>query len=132
MEVSPAFDGHETRYVTTLDGLAAQAGLAGASGLVPDCNRDAPLRVIGCTVALIREFFRFRPDVVISTGAMPGVIALALGRLFRARTIWIDSIANAEEMSLSGRLAKRFAHLWMSQWPHVAKAHGATYGGAIL
>ena len=70
--------------------------------------------------------------MVVSTGALPGVIALTLGRAIGARTIWVDSIANAEEMSMSGKLARRVAHLWLSQWEHVAEAAGAEYAGAIL
>ena len=73
-----------------------------------------------------------RPDVVISTGAAPGYFALRLGKLFGARTIWVDSIANAEEMSLSGRLAQRYADLWLTQWPEVAKRDGARYEGRLL
>lgn len=133
MQIRPAFEGHQTRYLTTMAGLAAQSGLSAAeTALVPDCNRDAPLKVIACAVKLLAQVLRQRPHVVISTGALPGVLALALGRLVGARTIWLDSIANAEEMSMSGRLARRVAHLWLSQWPHVAEAEGATYAGAIL
>lgn len=132
MQVRPAFEGHDVRYLTTLEGLAAQAGIAERSALVPDCNRNAPLRVALCALAVAGHMVRRRPHVVISTGALPGVIALALGRLMGARTIWLDSIANAEEMSMSGRLARRFATLWLSQWPHVAEAEGADYRGAIL
>ena len=78
------------------------------------------------------EARRFKPDVVISTGALPGVIAIAVGRAMGSRTIWVDSVANAEEMSMSGNLARRFAHLWMTQWEHVAAANGAEYAGSVL
>jgi UDP-N-acetylglucosamine:LPS N-acetylglucosamine transferase len=74
----------------------------------------------------------YRPDVVISTGALPGLVALTLAKVMRAQTIWVDSIANAEEMSMSGKHARRVADLWLSQWPHVAEAEGADYYGAIL
>ena len=65
-------------------------------------------------------------------GALPGVVALALGRAMGARTVWIDSVANAAEMSLSGRLARRVAHLWLTQWEHVARDSGAEYAGSVL
>jgi UDP-N-acetylglucosamine:LPS N-acetylglucosamine transferase len=132
MQIRPAFEGHRTFYLTTMPGLAAEDGLAAESAVVPDCNRDAPLRMLAAALRVGAHLLRHRPHVVISTGALPGVIALALGRLLGARTIWIDSIANAEEMSMSGRLARRVAHLWLSQWPHVAEAEGATYAGAVL
>jgi UDP-N-acetylglucosamine:LPS N-acetylglucosamine transferase len=133
MQIKPAFEGHRAHYLTTLPGLAAQSGLeAHETGLVPDCNRDARLKILLCAAKLAVAIIRHRPHVVISTGALPGVIALGLGRLIGARTIWLDSIANGEEMSMSGRHARRVAHLWLSQWPHVAEAEGATYAGAIL
>ncbi len=118
-------------YLTTLAGLPEQFD-AQPSRIVPDCNRNELLNVVRCTFSLVGVLLRHRPHVIISTGALPGVIALALGRLIGARTIWVDSVANAEEMSMSGKLAKRFAHLWLSQWEHVAKEAGADYAGAVL
>lgn len=131
MEIRPAFAGHTVQYVTTLDGLPAQFEAHPAT-IVRDCNRDAPLAVLVCLAQLVICVLRTRPHVVISTGALPGVIALALGRLVGARTIWVDSVANAETMSMSGKLARRFAHLWLSQWEHVATQAGATYLGRVL
>lgn len=131
MLLRPAFDGCETLFVTTLPGLAETFGAAPAA-LAPDCNRNEPLAILRTAASLGWLLLRRRPDVVISTGALPGVIALAFGRLVGARTIWVDSIANAEEMSMSGRLARRFAHLWLSQWKHVAEEEGAGYAGAVF
>lgn len=131
MLMRPAFAGAETLYVTTLPGLPEQFGATPAR-IVPDCNRDAPLAMARCSAALAALVARRRPDVVISTGALPGVIALALGRLAGARTVWVDSVANAEEMSMSGKLARRVAHHWFSQWHHVAEAAGAEYAGSVL
>ncbi len=99
---------------------------------VPDISRSDAWRLPLVAIVIGYRLSRFRPDVVISTGALPGVIALLLGKLFRARTIWVDSIANAEEMSMSGKLARRFADLWLSQWPEVAEREGAGYLGAVL
>ena len=131
MMLRPAYAHHDLRLVTTLEGLAEEYGLPPAN-LVPDCNRNEPLRALACVFFMAALMLRHRPHVVISTGALPGVIALAWGRLMGARTIWVDSIANAEEMSASGRLARRFAHLRFSQWEAVAAAEGAEYAGALL
>lgn len=127
----PAFDGADPFFLTTLPGLPEQFD-AQPSAIIPDCNRNEKIAVIRCTLSLIGHLIRQRPHVVISTGALPGVLALALGRAFGARTIWVDSVANAEEMSMSGKLARRFAHLWMTQWEHVATETGAQYAGAVL
>ncbi len=131
MLMRPAFAGQQVLFLTTLAGLPEQFDATPAR-IIPDCNRDEKRQILRCANALLRLMIRERPDVVISTGALPGVMALALGRLFGARTIWVDSVANAEEMSMSGKLAKRVAHLWMSQWDHVAQEAGAEYAGAVL
>jgi UDP-N-acetylglucosamine:LPS N-acetylglucosamine transferase len=131
MLMRPAYAHQEVHYVNTLDGLAGQFEVNPAT-VIPDCNRNTPFRALATLGALIALMIKLRPHVVISTGALPGVMALALGRLFGATTIWVDSVANAEEMSSSGRLARRFATHWLAQWEAPAKAAGATYKGAIL
>ncbi|MFV0244823.1 MAG: UDP-N-acetylglucosamine--LPS N-acetylglucosamine transferase [Qingshengfaniella sp.] len=131
MLMRPAFEGHEVRFMTTLPGLPEQFGAQPAT-IVPDCNRDKKRAMIRTSAVILCQMAAYRPHVVISTGALPGVIALTLGRAMGARTIWVDSVANAEEMSLSGRMARHVAHLWMSQWQHVADAAGADYAGAVL
>ncbi len=131
MALRPAFAGCDMLFATTLKGLPEEFNAA-PSMIVSECNRNSAWRIPLTAVTLFVAIARFRPDVVISTGALPGVIALAMARLFRRRTIWVDSVANAEEMSMSGKLARRFADLWLSQWPHVAEAEGAGYFGAVL
>ena len=131
MMLRPAFAHHDVTWLTTLPGLAEQNDVAPAH-VIPDCNRNTPVKMAACVATLGRHILRLRPQVVISTGALPGVLAFALARPFGARTIWIDSIANAEEMSASGRLARRFATHRFSQWPEVARAEGADYEGSVL
>ncbi|MCP5202806.1 MAG: UDP-N-acetylglucosamine--LPS N-acetylglucosamine transferase [Pseudomonadales bacterium] len=131
MLMRPAFEQAETMFLTTLPGLPEQFD-AQPFGIVPDCNRDSKLQIFKSGWAILIRLWDFKPDVVISTGALPGVIAIAIGRVMGARTIWVDSIANAEEMSMSGSLARRFSHLWMTQWEHVAAQTGAEYAGSVL
>jgi UDP-N-acetylglucosamine:LPS N-acetylglucosamine transferase len=131
MLLRAAFTDQDARYVTTLPGLAEEFGAA-PGHVVPDCNGKEPFRAALCLIVLAGLMLRHRPNVVISTGALPGVIALGLGRLTGARTIWVDSIANAEQLSSSGRLARRIAHVCLSQWETVAKAEGVDYAGALL
>jgi hypothetical protein len=60
-------------------------------------------------------------------------MALVVGKLVaRSRTIWIDSIASVETMSLSGRLARFVADAWLVQWVHLARPGGPEFWGAVL
>ncbi len=131
MQIREAFEDHETLFVTTMHGLPEESDIE-EFRIVPDCNRDSKVSLIKCFIALLPILLKHRPDVVVSTGALPGVIAMAIARVMRSHTIWIDSVANAEEMSMSGRLAKYVAVSWMSQWEHVAKSSGAVYAGEVL
>lgn len=82
--------------------------------------------------SLARIIWSERPDIIISTGAAPGYLALRLGRIMGARTIWLDSIANVEHLSMSGFRIGRSADLWLTQWPHLARPEGPHYEGAVL
>ncbi|EPX77523.1 glycosyltransferase family protein [Litoreibacter arenae] len=110
---------------------AADVGETGVLPL-PDCNLRTPLRLLVGLRAAWRMVRQVRPDLVVSTGAAPGAFVLIVAKLHGCRTVWIDSIANAERMSLSGRLTRRFADLWMTQWPAVSERTGAIYAGSVL
>ncbi|GAB4140433.1 MAG: UDP-N-acetylglucosamine--LPS N-acetylglucosamine transferase [Planctomycetota bacterium] len=99
---------------------------------VPDATRWARIGLIRSAWAVLRLLCAERPDVVVTTGAAPGLFGVVLGKLFGARTIWIDSIANGERISLSGRLARRFADFWLTQWPELATPAGPRFAGAVL
>lgn len=88
-----------------------------------------PVTVLQLLWVLARE----RPRVIVTTGSAPGLLALRLGKwLLRSRTVWIDSIANVEEMSLSGSRAAKVADLWLTQWPHLAAEPGPRYEGSLF
>ena len=71
-----------------------------------------------------------RPDAVVTTGSAPGMICLALAKvLTRARTMWIDSIANCERLSSSGKRARFFADVWLTQWPELSRPEGTALLG---
>jgi hypothetical protein len=130
--ISPAFADHHVRYVTTLPGTPSPIP-EGKVSCVSDGSRDNPVGLAAAIVALILLIVSFRPHVVLSTGAAPGILALRLGKLVGAKTIWIDSIANAEDLSLSGKLARSHADLWLTQWPHLVERYeGLQSFGAVM
>lgn len=98
-----------------------------------DVSRFNKHKVVKVAFQIARILRRERPDVVLTTGAGPGLIALALAKpLTGARTIWIDSIANSERLSSSGAWAGRFADVWLTQWPHLAGSKGPAHWGTVL
>lgn len=88
--------------------------------LTTDFSRWNPLRIFPSFFGFLRYFSKNRPQAVISTGAAPGLAAIIAARLFGIKTIWIDSIANAEKLSFSGRVARWIASRTYTQWPDLA------------
>lgn len=129
--LSPAFAGAELHYATT-DGSAAERAPMARIHTYPDANKDTPLRLLACLLRMAWIVARVRPDVVISTGAAGGFLAIRLARLIGARTMFIDSIANARALSVSARLSMGIADRVLSQWPDVAQATGVEYRGAVI
>jgi len=91
------------------------------------------VKLIRQALSLCWILLKERPDVIISTGTSCGFIAFLLAKLLlKSRTIWVDSIANAETLSLSGKLAKPLADLCLTQWAHLAEPDGPYYKGSVL
>lgn len=100
---------------------------------IRDATRRDRLGFLVLGAQLVRILLKERPDVVITTGAAPGLLALALAKtLLRSRTIWIDSIANVERLSSSGAQARRVADVWLTQWEHLSGPGGPDYRGQVL
>jgi UDP-N-acetylglucosamine:LPS N-acetylglucosamine transferase len=100
---------------------------------VTDATRRNAWRLGKLAAELGGIVLREKPDVVVTTGAAPGLMALAAARLLTpARTMWIDSIANVERLSTSGRQARFVAHDWLTQWPDLAGPRGPAYWGSVL
>jgi UDP-N-acetylglucosamine:LPS N-acetylglucosamine transferase len=131
MLLRPTLDRYDVRYATTDPLLAEQRGIPAAERL-PDCNRHQPLQSIYCGVVAVRLALKHRPDVVISTGAAPGFLCLLAARIVGARTLWIDSVANGEELSMCGKLSRTFAHECWVQWEDLAARSNSGYFGAVL
>lgn len=131
LRLRPALEGCDVVFATAKEGYRSDVGDAEFRVIV-DANRSNKLRLLRSVWSVYALLRRERPDVVISTGAAPGYFALRLGRMLGIRTIWVDSIANAEELSMSGSKAGACADLWLTQWPHLARDGGPVFFGNVL
>jgi UDP-N-acetylglucosamine:LPS N-acetylglucosamine transferase len=129
--ISPSMSNIETKFATTIAGLPENAGIQNFE-IISDCNRSRPISILVCAIQALSLLFRFRPHLIVSTGAAPGLVFIAIGKLFGARTIWIDSVANGERLSLSGKIAGRFCDFQVTQWSHLSAEGGPHYFGSVL
>jgi hypothetical protein len=131
LRLRPAFTDCEVTFATVRPGY--RSDLDGESFvLIRDCNRSKKVQALLCALAIFVLILRIRPDVVVSTGAAPGYFAIRFGGWFGAKTIWVDSVANVDELSMSGQLAGRCARLWLTQWQHLERDRGPAFAGSVL
>ncbi len=127
----PAFAGEHVIYVTVNKAYRADIGTAPLY-VVNDATRWSKLSLVKLALRIAWIIVKERPDVVVTTGAAPGYFAVMFGKLIGARTAWIDSMANVEQLSMAGRKAGRWADRWLTQWPALAEPGGPSYEGAVL
>lgn len=117
--MSAAFPAGETTWVSTSPGHRNEV-FPDDFRLVPDCNRWDKIAVMKSALKMAWVVIRLRPTHVVTTGAAPGYFAILFSKFLNARTLWIDSVANAEELSMSGTKARGAATEVWSQWSELA------------
>jgi len=133
LRLRPAFAGHTVTYVTVREDYRSDLDAAEQERfrVVVDATEWQRLLLVKLFAQLIWAVLRTRPHVVVTTGAAPGLMAIAAGRAIGAKTMWIDSIANVEEISKSGRISRRIAARCLTQWPELA-ADDVIHAGSVL
>ena len=133
LKLSDSWNGYDTFCVTTTEVARKRLEQYGKVYVIGECNRNHPIRVVKVLFRCIRIVLRERPDVLISTGAAPGCMVCFLGKITGAKVIWIDSITNVERISLSGRMVRHIADLFLVQWPQLVQNYkGVEYVGAVI
>lgn len=75
---------------------------------------------------------KINPDVIITTGAHTAVPMCYLGFILRKKVIYIETFANSNSKTLSGRLVYPIADIFIVQWESMLEQYPkAIYGGWI-
>lgn len=130
LRLNRTFDGMDLVFVSTNKGCASMVPQHKFYA-VTDASRWNKFKLITSFFEVFKIVKSEKPDVIITTGAAPGLMALVAGRLMRTKTIWVDSIANVEELSLSGKIASKIGSRVYTQWPDLVQGN-IIYSGNIL
>ncbi len=77
-------------------------------------------------------YIKERPKYIITTGAHTAGPMCCIGKIFGSKIIFIETFANSETKSVTGKLIYLFADLFIVQWEDMLKLYPkATYGGWI-
>lgn len=130
LQLMPAFEGHDT-FFFCYD--AATTRVLPRAYLVPNMARNV-LEFVRNLGRLVRIFRKERPDLIVSTGAEIAIPAVLVGKLFRARSIYIECGAQVEHPSVTGRVMYWLADALYVQWPELLQVYGprARYAGSLI
>jgi UDP-N-acetylglucosamine:LPS N-acetylglucosamine transferase len=130
LRLQPAFEEHELVYMSTMDTYNSTFK-DHEYHKVPDFSQWNVWKIPSAAFKMYKIMSKIKPDVVVTTGAAPGVVALFIGKLIGAKTIWVESLCHAEKVSISGKLCKLFADRVYTQWKHLAQPK-IIYAGNIM
>ena len=130
LRLRAAWEGHDVTYATV---HAASAVDVAPAPLMTfrDVSRADIWRLPLALWDVAHILLKVRPQVIISTGALPPFLAMVLVKPFGVRTLWVDSIANSEVLSDSGRYASKVASTVVTQWPQLA-SDDVEHWGSVL
>jgi UDP-N-acetylglucosamine:LPS N-acetylglucosamine transferase len=75
---------------------------------------------------------RYRPDVILSTGAALAVPFFVVGRLLGVRLVYVESFTRVQRPALTGRLVYPLTNVFFVQWPTSSRRKRAIYAGSVV
>lgn len=93
-----------------------------------------PFTLLMSFLTIFRIFLKNKPNLIFSTGSEIAVPAFFVGKyLFRARTIYMESLTRVHNLSMTGRLLYRIADVFLVQWKELIKKYNkAIYRGRLV
>lgn len=77
-------------------------------------------------------YFKIRPKYIVTTGTHTAGPMCVLGKIFGSKIIYIETFANRNTKTATGRLIYKFADLFIVQWEEMLKIYPkAKLGGSI-
>jgi len=83
---------------------------------------------------IFRIFLVEKPNVIISTGSEIAIPAIIMSRLFKIRSIYIETFCRITSPSLTGRIIYPLSDVFIIQWESLKRVYGnkAFFGGSLI
>ena len=83
-------------------------------------------------IKTIYYYFKIKPDVIVTTGTHTAGPMCYLGKIFGSKIVYIETFANINRKTATGRLIYPIADLFIVQWKEMLKLYPkAVYGGKL-
>ena len=68
-------------------------------------------------------FIMYRPDFVVTTGTHTAGPMCCIAHIFKKKVIYIETFANVNTKTATGKLVYKFADLFVVQWPQMLEVY---------
>lgn len=132
LALRPAWDDLSRLWVT-LPAADTKALLSTENTIFAHGPTNRSLRNLGRNLRLALRLMRHsKPDVILSTGAGVAVPFFIVGKFFRVRLVYVESLTRTRGPSLSGRMVYPFSNRFFVQWPEAATLKRMRFAGRVL
>ena len=138
LQLSPLFEKYDYHIITEKDeaNIALKEKYGEKIDFLPYGTRSKIISYIFkyfyLCLKTIYYYFKIRPEVIITTGTHTAGPMCILGKIFRSKVIYIETYANRNKKTATGRLIYPIADLFIVQWEEMLKLYPkAVYGGSI-
>ncbi len=139
LQLSPLFEKYDYYIITEKDKTNEylEDKYEGRVSYLPYGTRSHLIKYIFVYTYLIIKtiflYFKIRPKVIVTTGTHTVGPMCCLGKIFRTKIIYIETFANINKKTATGRLLYPIADLFIVQWEEMLKIYPkAVYGGQIF
>lgn len=87
--------------------------------------------LINCFISLF-IYLKTKPDVIVTTGAHTAGPMCSIGKIFGSKIIYIETFANIETKTITGRIIYKFADLFIVQWESMKKLYSKAVNGGWI
>ncbi|MDO4394866.1 MAG: PssD/Cps14F family polysaccharide biosynthesis glycosyltransferase [Mycoplasmatota bacterium] len=138
MQLSPIFDKYDYQLITekTKSNLSFKDKYPGRVNYLVYGTKDKiityPFKLLYNCFKSLFLYLKIHPKYIVTTGTHTAVPMCYIGKLFGSKIIFIETFANSETKTLSGKLVYPIANLFIVQWENMLKLYPkAIYGGWI-
>ena len=88
--------------------------------------------LFNCFIELF-NYIKFRPKYIVTTGAHIAGPMCCIGKIFGSKIIFIETFANINTKTITGKIVYKFADLFLVQWEDMLKLYPkAKYWGSVF
>ena len=139
LQLSPLFEKYDYHIITEKDKTNAylEDRFEGKVSYLPYGTRSHLFKYIFIyfylIIITIFLYFKIRPKVIVTTGTHTAGPMCYLGKIFGSKVIYIETYANINKKTATGRLIYPIADLFIVQWEEMLDIYPkAVYGGQIF